>query len=107
MRDDEQGVLIAEGIENALTAAQWYPELRALACVAAANLPLVRLPEQVPSVMLVRDRDGENLAIKDARDRALVRWTAEGRAVAIWEPPEQYKDANDFWQAHQAGECAA
>ena len=105
--DDEQGVVIAEGIENALTAAQWYPELRAVACVAAANLPQITLPDAVPAVLLVRDRDGENLAIKDARDAALVRWHDEGRAVSVWEPPERYKDANDFWQAVQAGRCDA
>lgn len=98
---DGDGVLIAEGIENALTVAQFFPELRALAAVAVANLPEIALPPAIASVMLVRDRDGENLAVQDSRDRAIGRWMTEGRKVSVWEPPENVKDANDYWRGVQ------
>ena len=102
---DGDGCLIAEGIENVLTGAMWFPELRGLACIASANLPNVALPPAIRSVMLIRDRDGENLPVQDSRDRALIRWEAEGRTVSIWEPPPAYQDANEYWQAVQSGEC--
>jgi hypothetical protein len=104
--DDDQA-LIAEGIENALTVAQWFPEWRALAAVAVANLPRIALPPQIARVMLVRDRDGENRAVQDSRDRAVTRWTEEGRTVSLWEPPEHCKDANDYWRAVKAGTVEA
>ena len=99
--------LIAEGIENALTASIWFPELRALAAVAVANLAHITLPPAIADIMLIRDRDGENEAVMESRDRAIVRWTAEGRAVSLWEPPEGSKDANDYWQDVQAGRVEA
>lgn len=100
---DGDAALIAEGIENALTVAQWFPELRAFAAVAIGNLAQITLPPAIASVMLVRDRDGENRAVQESRDRALVRWTSEGRKVSLWEPPEGVKDANDYWRAELDG----
>jgi Toprim domain-containing protein len=104
---DGESILIGEGIENTLTVAQFFPELRALSCVAVANLPAVALPPVFRAVMLIRDRDGENRAVQTARERALVRWDSEGREVSVWEPPEGQKDANDFWRAVLGGRCEA
>lgn len=87
--------LMAEGIENALTAAQWFPELRALAAVSAGNLPTIRLPAAITMVMLVRDRDGMNAAVMQSRDVALGSWRAEGRECRLWVPPPGTKDANE------------
>jgi hypothetical protein len=104
---DDDSALIAEGIENALTVAQFFPELRALAAVAVANLPAITLPPAIVNILLVRDRDGENRAVQDSRDRAIIRWKSEGRAVSVWEPPEGCKDANDYWQGVQSGKVEA
>ena len=95
---DNDGCLIAEGVENAVTVAQFFPELRALSCVSSGNLPKIALPPAISDVLLVRDRDGENLAVKASRDAALARWAAEGREIQIWEPAEGTKDANDSWR---------
>jgi hypothetical protein len=95
---DGDGCLIAEGIESALTVAQFFPERRALACVSVGNLAKIALPPAIRGVLLVRDRDGENLAVKASRDAALARWAAEGRESHIWEPAEGTKDANDSWR---------
>lgn len=104
---DGDSCLMAEGIENALTVAQWFPELRALSCIAVANMPQVALPPEIASVMLVRDRDGENAPVKAARDRAVTRWLEEGRGVSLWEPPADCKDANDYWREVVSGKREA
>lgn len=88
--------LIAEGIENALSVAPGYPERRILAGVSSGNIPAIRLPDAITDVLLVRDRDGENDAVRAAVDRALSRWIDEGRATRVWMPPPPFKDANDW-----------
>lgn len=100
MRPGETLVL-AEGIENALTVAQFYPGARSAAYVAAGNLLNVDLPEQIEHIILVRDRDGFNPPINDARGLAIGCWREEGREVSVWEPPLDYHDANDYWRAIQ------
>jgi len=89
-------LLLAEGIENALSVAQLEPDWRAIAYVAANNLLELRLPAVFTSVCLVADRDGENWSVTEDRDIAREQWRGEGRAVFDWTPPEGAKDANDF-----------
>jgi len=96
-------LVLAEGIENTLSAAIWCPELGAAAYVAAGNIANLRLPVACAYLMLVRDRDGSNPPIAAARDRAVARWLDEGRNVDIWEPPEGVHDANDYLQRVAAG----
>jgi hypothetical protein len=92
-------LLMAEGIENALTVGLAFPELRAVAAVAVQNAQHIALPPAIGSVLLVHDRDGENDAVQQARDRAYERWRVEQRSRAPWIPPEGYEDANAWWQA--------
>jgi hypothetical protein len=94
-------LILAEGIENALSVGQDLPEFRAAATVSAGNLLNIDLPEAVTEVLLVRDRDGEKRAIIQAREDAVACWQEEGRRVAIWEPPPQFKDANDYVRTFQ------
>jgi hypothetical protein len=89
-------VLIAEGIENALSVAPGYPERRVIAGISIGNIPSMLLPDAITDVMLVRDRDGENDAVRTSVERALSRWIEEGRATNIWLPPVGFKDANDW-----------
>src|SRR5262249_38225002 len=94
-----EAVLRGGGVGSVRPVAQWHPERRALAYVSAGNLASLDLPEAVADIVLVRDRDGENQQIETARRWTMAHWQAEGRRVAVWEPPEGFKDANDFWQA--------
>jgi hypothetical protein len=97
---DGESALLAEGIENALTVAQFHQERRTLAYIAAGNLASLELPPQLTDLMLVRDRDGIAPAIDRARDRALARWAiTDGRAISQWQPPRGFKDANDWWNS--------
>jgi hypothetical protein len=93
--------LVAEGIEDALTMALTHPEYRTLAAVSVGNLPMVALPPGIREVMLVEQRDGENDGVARARRSAVERWREEGRRVSVWNPPEGFKDANDYWRALQ------
>lgn len=100
-------VLIAEGIEDALTAALAWPEARVLAAVDIGNLALISLPEKFRQLILVVDRDGFNIAADRAREAVLDRWQAEGRGVELVVPPPGYKDVNAFWQANDGARVAA
>lgn len=93
---------LAEGIENALTLAQAWPENRAAAYIAAGNLLDLVLPVEIETVLLCRDRDGINPAISDTRGAMMAHWQREGRTVESWEPPRGYKDANDFLMGRAA-----
>lgn len=99
-----EGCVIAEGIENALVGAMLFPEWRALAAVSVGNLPAIELPGKIRSVTLMKDRDGENVAVMETREAAYARWDLEGRKVEVWEPPEGCHDAADYWRQVQAGE---
>jgi len=90
--------LLGEGIENTLTVAQWHPDRRALAYVSAGNLAAIELPETLADLVLVLDRDGENVAVNDVRRETLAHWSHEGRRVSVWQPPAGFKDANDYWR---------
>lgn len=89
--------LLGEGIENVLTVAQWEPDRRALAYISAGNLAALELPETLADLVLIRDRDGENLPVERTRQWTIAHWLEEGRTVAIWQPPPGIKDANDYW----------
>lgn len=97
-------LVLAEGIENALSVAVFFPECGVAAYVAAGNLPNLTLPEAVHRVVLVRDRDGINPAIEAARTRTVLRWADAGVQIEVWEPPEGCHDANDYLRAVLAGE---
>jgi hypothetical protein len=93
---DGDRLMMAEGIENALSVAQLEPDWRVIAYVAANNLLELRLPSAFTSVCLVADRDGENWSVTEDRDIAREQWRIEGREVFDWTPPAGTKDANDW-----------
>jgi hypothetical protein len=92
------GCLIAEGIENAMTASFLRPELHALAAVSVGNIPKISLPPQIGLVVLVCDDDGEKVALDETRERALLRWRREDRSTEKMVPVRGYKDLNDQLQ---------
>lgn len=95
---------IAEGIEDALTVALHCPEWRVVACVSIGNMAELTLPPTIAEVRLCFDRDGENLACVQAREKAIARYAAEGRRVFEMRPPEGFKDFNDWHIAQQQRE---
>jgi hypothetical protein len=99
-RDAPEGdpLLVAEGIENALSAAIMRPDRRAIAAVSVGNIAAIDLPPKFNDVLLVEDRDGENDAVVQAHMRAINRWLEEGRGVSFLKPPAGISDVNEWWQ---------
>jgi hypothetical protein len=91
-----ENLVLAEGIENALSLAAIYRGFRAAAYVSAGNILALELPEQVKHIVLARDRDGMNEAVTASRDDAIYYWQRERRTVEIWDPPDGCHDVNDY-----------
>lgn len=97
-------VMIAEGVENALTAALAKPDLRALSAVALSNLANVELPPppEIAGVVIIADNDSKAGAAM-ALDRAVERYQARGYEVAIIRADEAFKDFNDYLKGNVRG----
>lgn len=96
LRDAAPGetVVIAEGIETALSIVVAVPELRVLATGSLAGLKLIELPPAVTRVIIAGDRDDgepQQRQLLAARDRLLTR----GLAVDVV-LPDVGKDFNDM-----------
>jgi DNA primase len=86
-------LVIAEGIENALTAiAAGYAAWSALNAGNLAGLPL---PLEVEEVVIVADNDANGTGQRAAQ-RAADRWSAEGRRVRVALLQQPGQDANDL-----------
>lgn len=86
-------VYIAEGIEDALSAAMLAPDLRILAGISLSNMGAVRLPKNVSDVTIIGDNDPGQQA-RDALDRAVQQHAQAGRRVRLWINRDG-KDLND------------
>ena len=82
-----EAVLIAEGIEDALSCALLCPELRILSAVSLSNMARVTLPPAIATVILAADNDGANEAAARALQRAIDRFAGEGRTVRVARSP--------------------
>jgi putative DNA primase/helicase len=95
-------LVVAEGIENALTVMQavGLPTWAALSAGGIARLILPPLP-LAAEVVIAADRDSNGVGQSKA-DVAAERWLAEGRRVRIALPPEAGVDFNDLLGAEGA-----
>lgn len=91
-------VMIAEGIEDALSVVMLLPAARVIAAISLANLGSVRLPENVATVTLVADLD-ENDTARKQLERAVAQHQKAGRAVRIFQNSWGGKDLNDALRA--------
>lgn len=77
--EPDSTVVLAEGIETALSVATAVPYLRVLSAVALGNIGSVVLPPTVSSVIIAGDRDDDPAAqrmLEAARQRLLTRGLA-------------------------------
>lgn len=89
--DDD--VVLAEGIETALSIALAVPEFRVLAAVSLGNMGAVVLPLQLRKIVLAADNDAKPKA-RAQFQRAVERHLAAGRQVRVARA-EIGKDFND------------
>lgn len=85
MREAEEGetVVIAEGIETALSCAVLTPELRVIAAVSLSNLGRLVLPSALSRITIAADDDAPESPAARALQSAIDRFAAEGRAVHV------------------------
>ena len=100
LADAPQGshVFVAEGIEDALSAAIALPDARVISAISLSNFGGVVLPPAVTSVTLIADQD-EGEAARKALDRAISAHQRQGRTVRVWRNGEGGKDLNDALRA--------
>jgi hypothetical protein len=100
--DGARPVVLTEGIEDALSVALACPELRVLCAVSLANMAHVALPDQVRTLIICADNDGDNAAAARGLGRAVEAHQAKGREVRIARSPVG-KDFNDLLRAPISG----
>ena len=91
---DGEAVVLAEGIETALSVALACPELRVLAGVSLGNIGRIDLPPAIRDVVIAADHDTAEPARRALR-AAIARFVTQGRMVRIAMPPTPGADWND------------
>jgi phage/plasmid primase-like uncharacterized protein len=86
-------LMIAEGIETALSAMQAIP-LPTWAALSTSGMVSLVLPRIVRTVVILADHDANGAGERAARTAA-ARWLAEGRRVRVAMPPDPDTDFND------------
>lgn len=87
-------LIVAEGIETALSCAVLTPEMRVLAAVSLTNLGRLVLPPAVASVTIAADDDAPGSPAARALQAAIDRFLEQGREVRVarW-PGGDFNDA--------------
>lgn len=94
-------LLIAEGIETALSAAAIFG-LPAVATLGTAHTRALLLPECVQNVVIAADNDERGQGL-DAANALAARLRKEGRFVRVESPPDAFKDFNDLATGKERG----
>lgn len=87
-------VIIAEGIETALSVALACPEFRVLASVSLGNMARINLPPAIAGVTIAADNDAPGSPADNALKTAAARFAAMGKTVRIARSPVG-SDMND------------
>ena len=91
----ERPLVLAEGIEDALSAALVRPDLPCWAAGSLSAIGAVRLPRETKHILLVADNDAAETTARAFKKAAAAHVDA-GRDVRVLRMPDGVKDANDF-----------
>jgi hypothetical protein len=94
-------LLMAEGIETALSAVMLRPDARVVAAVSLGNMAAARLPANVAELVLISDGD-DHAQAQAAFSAAITTHSAAGRCVRVWRPAAPGEDLNDALRRAQA-----
>lgn len=95
----DETVVLAEGIENALSVVVQAPQYRVAASVSLSNLAALELPATVKTVIIARDNDEEGSKAAHAYEKAVDSHISRGRIVREARAPPPHKDFNDWLRA--------
>lgn len=98
-----EAIAIAEGIENALSAALAMPDLRVLAAGSLENIAKVQLPEHIKTVQIIADNDRPDSEAAKALTRALDALATRGLDVEELRAPDGFKDFNAVLMGERSG----
>lgn len=92
--NSSQPLIVAEGIETALSVLQAFPEASVWTVLSASNFVRLTLPrkEMFSGIIIAADNDK---AGTEAADRAGLLWTDDGFQVKIATPKREGQDFND------------
>lgn len=102
--DEPETVVLAEGIENALSVVMADQSLRVAATVSLANMAALELPSCVKEVIIARDNDAEGSDAAKHFKRVIAAHRGAGRTVREAFAPQPHKDFNDWLVALGADE---
>jgi hypothetical protein len=102
--DPARDLIIAEGIETALSAMEIFG-LPGWSSVSAAGMTTLELPPSVQRLVIAADNDASGAGQRNAV-AAYERWTDEGRAVRIVIPPA-VGDFNDVLRQQKSEDASA
>jgi hypothetical protein len=105
-RGEKAELHLCEGIEDGLSIAQRFPELRVAAGVSLSNMGGLQYPPAVGSVVLWRDNDGAGSEADKGFAKVIANAQRQGLKVKVVTPPEGFKDVNDVLR-HELKEGAA
>jgi hypothetical protein len=88
------GLVLAEGIETALSIAIACPERRVMAAISVGNMAALCLPATISDIVIAAENDGYNPQAAAALQRAIDRFASEGRSVRVARSPVG-NDMND------------
>jgi putative DNA primase/helicase len=95
--DEQRELLVAEGIESALSAMRLFGLEAGVAALSASGISYLVLPPEAQRVRVFADHDADGKGLAAALT-ARLRWRAEGRQVAISHAKDVGEDANDIWR---------
>lgn len=88
------GLVLCEGVEDALSLAAVKPDRRYGAAMSIPNFMSIKLPDWATEVTWYADDDGDNTQTPPLLERAYTRLEEQGRQVFVATPPAGFKDAN-------------
>jgi hypothetical protein len=97
----DRPLILAEGIESALAAAE-ITKLPAWAALSAGGITRLILPAEAQDIVIAADRDPRGTGEAAAR-RAAILWVREGRRVRIIVPDRIGSDPNDLLREMRHG----
>lgn len=86
---------LSEGIETGLAVMTACPDLPVWATLSTSGLEQVDLPPAVRRVLILADNDASGAGLR-AAEAAARRLRAQGRDVAVVQPPKEGEDFNDL-----------
>lgn len=93
---DGEVVALSEGIEDGLSIALAFPDMRVLCAISLGNMINLTFPSNVAEVAIVGQNDKPTSAAANTLDRVVERFRKSGKRVRVMRPPPGYKDFNDM-----------